>query len=256
MGISETPRASPRTVEAREEEHFQCTRQNGRVHGRRGTLDHPACPGRTAYPSRASPTGSMKARPLAHPRGGHEGPLSVQQRSVLVAGIVERAAGRDGSSYLSSRPDAGRLEGLPRSWRHTILDQQTAAATGVTHHRDAPVRQQHLALVPSDPFGSRIRVFDPGILGVIAHRSSSPRSFGHAYDRVGNGKGHPSPFLRSAETQAGPISNQTTPGGPVSKPQRFVRDETICRPRPAPASPGSRTRAFAMTVGCLTSILA
>jgi hypothetical protein len=43
-------------------------------------------------------------------------------------------------------------------------------------HRDPPVGQQHLALVPSDPFGRRVWVRDPGILGVLAHGSSSPRS--------------------------------------------------------------------------------
>lgn len=107
---------------------------------------------------------------------------------MLAAGIVDGTAGRDGSGMFASRPDSRRFEGLPRSWRDAVLDQQIAAATRVTDNCDPPVGQKHLALVPSDPFGSRIRVFDPGILGVIAHRSSSPRSFGHAYDRQWNPK--------------------------------------------------------------------
>jgi hypothetical protein len=95
---------------------------------------------------------------------------------MLVAGIVRGATDGDGFGELSRRPDTRRLEGLPRPRRDAVFDQQTAAATRVTDHRDPPVRQQHLPLVPCDPFGRRIWVFDPCILRVLAHYSISPRS--------------------------------------------------------------------------------
>src|SRR5512132_3397251 len=95
---------------------------------------------------------------------------------MLAAGVVDGTAGGDGSGMFASRPDPRRLKGLPRSWRDAVLDQQIAAATRVTDNCDPPVGQKHLALVPRDPFGRRVRVRDPGILGVLAHGSSSPRS--------------------------------------------------------------------------------
>ena len=100
---------------------------------------------------------------------------------MLAAGIVDGTAGRDGSGMFASRPDSRRFEGLPRSWRDAVLDQQIAAATRVTDNCDPPVGQKHLALVPSDPFGRRVWVRDPGILGVLAHAFSSPRSIGRGY---------------------------------------------------------------------------
>jgi len=121
--------------------------------------------------------GGVRLRGVRPPSSSssHSARLSTQKSLVLVAEVVDRAAGRDGACQLARCPDARDLERLTRSRCDAVLDQEVPAAARVLNDGDPSVRQQDLTLVPRDPLRRRVRVGDPGIFRVGAHPSSSPR---------------------------------------------------------------------------------